>query len=176
MMAVIKILISSVCALFILCSCEHRLDDALELAGDNKGELEIEFYNSRNQKLTGKIIGAQGTDKQTKESVFDSDVLTGFNGVSPDGHWVGLHLSRPSDVSKIRYMPRNDGNCVEVGDMYHLLMYDKGRWVYLALMRAETTKLVINNVPSEGLYILKDISKGKEERVFTYENGKQVWW
>lgn len=137
---------------------------------------EIEFYNSRNQKLTGKIIGTQGTDKQTKESVFDGDVLTGFNGVSPDGHWVGLHLSRPSDVSKIRYMPRNDGNCVEVGDMYHLLMYDKGRWVYLALMRAETTKLVINNVPSEGLYILKDISKGKEERVFTYENGKQVWW
>jgi hypothetical protein len=26
------------------------------------------------------------------------------------------------------------------------------------------------------LYLLQNLTKGKEERIFTYENGKQVWW
>ncbi len=137
---------------------------------------EIEFYNSKGQKLTGKVIGTEGTKDKTKETVFDGDVLTGFYGISANDHWVGLELTRPSDVTMIRYMPRNDGNCVEVGDFYHLLMYDRGKWVCLAMMSAKTTKLVIENIPSGGLYLLKDVSKGKEERIFTYENGKQVWW
>lgn len=137
---------------------------------------EIEFYNSKGQKLTGKVIGTQGTDKKTKEMVFDGDVLTGFYGISANDHWVGIELPQPSDVAMIRYMPRNDGNTVEVGDIYHFLMYDRGMWICLAMMRAESTKLEIKNIPSGGLYLLKDVSKGKEERIFTYENGKQVWW
>ena len=137
---------------------------------------EIEFYNSKGEKLTGKIIGTQGTDKHTKETVFDGDVLTGFNGISPDGHWVGLELPKPSDVAKIRYMPRNDGNCVAVGDKYQLLMYDNGKWKTLAWKRATDNSLVFDNMPSNGLYLLKDRTRGKEERVFTYEDGKQVWW
>lgn len=137
---------------------------------------EIEFYNNKGKKLIGKIIGTQGTDKQTKEMVFDGDVLTGFNGISPDGHWVGLELHQPSDVSKIRYMPRNDGNCVEVGDKYQLLVYDNGKWRTLAWIRARDTKIVLKNMPSNGLYLLRDRTKGSEERVFTYESGKQVWW
>jgi hypothetical protein len=73
-------------------------------------------------------------------------------------------------------MPRNDGNCVEVGDKYQLLMYVGGNWKTLAWIRARDTKLVLKNMPSGGLYILKDCTKGNEERIFTYENGKQVWW
>jgi len=137
---------------------------------------EIAFYNSKGEKLKGKIIGTQGTDKQTKETVFDGDVLTGFNGNSPDGHWVGLELPKPSDVARIMYLPRNDGNNVETGDNYQLLMYDNGKWVSMGWKKAKETMLVFKNIPSNGLYLLKDKTKGKEERIFTYENGKQVWW
>lgn len=137
---------------------------------------EISFFDSKGKKLTGKIIGTDGMEKHTKETVFDGDVLTGFNGTGPDGNWVGLELSEPSDVGAISYMPRNDGNCVEVGDKYQLLVYDKGNWKTLAWIRAKDTKLVLKNMPSDGLYLLKDRTKGKEERIFTYENGKQVWW
>lgn len=137
---------------------------------------EIEFFNSKGQKMQGKIIGTDGIDKHTKETVFDGDVLTGFEGVSPDGHWVGLELPQPSDVAKIRYMPRNDGNCVEIGDKYQLLMYVEGKWKTLAWIRAKDSKIVLKNMPSGGLYLLRDRTKGKEERIFTYENGKQVWW
>lgn len=137
---------------------------------------EIAFFNSKGEKLIGKIIGTQGIEKQLKETVFDGDVLTGFNGTGPDGNWVGLELSEPSDVAAITYMPRNDGNCVEVGDKYQLLVYDKGSWKTLAWIRAKETRLVLKNMPSGGLYLLRDKTKGKEERIFTYENGKQVWW
>ena len=137
---------------------------------------EISFFNSKGKKLTGRIIGTEGTEKHKKETVFDGDVLTGFNGTGPDGNWVGLELSEPSDVASITYMPRNDGNCVEVGDIYQLLVYDKGRWNTLAWIRAKDTKLVLKNIPSGGLYLLRDRTKGKEERIFTYENNKQVWW
>lgn len=137
---------------------------------------EIAFFNNKGKKLIGKIIGTQGIEKQTKETVFDGDVLTGFNGTGPDGNWVGLELSEPSDVATITYMPRNDGNCVEVGDEYQLLVYDKGSWKTLAWIRAKETRLILKNMPSGGLYLLRDITKGQEERIFTYENGKQVWW
>ena len=137
---------------------------------------EIEFYNSKGQKLKGKVIGTEGTEKNTKENVFDGDVLTGFNGISANDHWVGLELPHPSDVGMIRYMPRNDGNSIEIGDYYQLQMYNNGHWETLAFITAKDTKLVFKNMPSGGLYLLRDRTKGKEERIFTYENGKQVWW
>jgi hypothetical protein len=137
---------------------------------------EIEFYNSKGQKLTGKVIGTEGTKDKTKETVFDGDVLTGFYGISANDHWVGLELPQPSDVAMIRYMPRNDGNSIEIGDDYQLQMYDNGTWTTLGWMTAKDTKLVFKNIPSGGLYLLRDRTKGEEERIFTYENGKQVWW
>lgn len=137
---------------------------------------EIEFYNSKGQKVEGKVIGTEGTDKKTKENAFDGDVLTGFNGISANDHWVGLELSQPSDVAMIRYMPRNDGNSIEIGDYYQLQMYDNGKWKTLGYKTAQDTKLVFKNIPSGGLYLLRDRTKGKEERIFTCEKGKQVWW
>jgi hypothetical protein len=31
-------------------------------------------------------------------------------------------------------------------------------------------------VPENALLVLRDLSKGKQERIFTYGNGKQKWW
>lgn len=36
--------------------------------------------------------------------------------------------------------------------------------------------ILYNNVPTGGLFILHNLTRGKEERIFKYENGKQVWW
>ncbi len=113
---------------------------------------------------------------KTKETVFDGNILTGFEGNSPDGHWVGLQLSRPSRVGKIRFIPRNDGNCIEVGDKYQLMMYDKQQWKVLAVRVATSNVIMFSQIPREGLFLLSNLTKGSEERIFTYENGKQLWW
>lgn len=137
---------------------------------------ELEFYDEKGNKLTGKIIGTQGTKDQDKETAFDGNILTGFNGNSPDGHWVGLKLSQPSRIAEVRYIPRNDGNSIEIGDVYELKMYYRGKWKSLAQQKAKDNHVTFYNVPVNALFILSDKTKGVEERPFTYVNGKQVWW
>lgn len=137
---------------------------------------ELEFYNKDGKKITGKIIGTQGTAGQDKDKVFDGNILTGFNGNSPDGHWVGLELEKPEQVSKVKYIARNDGNGIEIGDLYQLNVYDHGMWRPLLRMKATDNKLIFNSMPSNGLYLLNDLTKGREERIFTYEDNKQIWW
>lgn len=137
---------------------------------------ELEFYDVDGHKLTGRIIGTEGVENQRKETVFDGNVLTGFHGNSPDGHWVGLAFSRPVTIAKVKYMPRNDGNTIEIGDEYKLKIFQNGYWRTLETKKATENEISFENVSSGGLYILSDITKGVEERPFTYVKGKQVWW
>jgi hypothetical protein len=36
--------------------------------------------------------------------------------------------------------------------------------------------LEYKNAPLNALFWLRNLTKGNEERIFTYENGQQVWW
>lgn len=138
---------------------------------------ELEFYGSDGKKLEGTIIGTEGEPWARKENVFDGNILTGFGANSPDGNWVGLKLDEPSKVSRIKYIGRNDGNGIEQGDEYELYYWNQaGYWKLLGETKAMDNVLYFSDVPSNGLYILKDITKGKEERIFTYENNRQIWW
>lgn len=137
---------------------------------------ELEFYSKKGNKITGTIIGTEGEAGHTKETVFDGDILTGFSGISPDGHWVGLKLSYPQAVGRLRYIPRNDGNCIEVGDTYELLYWNKNNWEAFGKQVAKSNSIIFTNVPSGGLYLLRNLTKGHEERIFTYGKGNQIWW
>ncbi len=57
------------------------------------------------------------------------------------------------------------------------LFYWKDGWQSLGKLVAEDKPLVFEKVPAEGIYWLvgKDSNK-EEERIFTIEDGKQVWW
>ena len=137
---------------------------------------ELWFFDEKGDTIKGEIIGTEGVGWGPKERVFDNNILTGFQGISPDGHWVGLKLKTPKQVSKLRFIPRNDGNCIEVGDKYELVYWTNGNWKTLATLTAKENVLKLENMPSGGLYVLKNLTKGHEERIFTYEDGKQVWW
>ena len=138
---------------------------------------ELEFYDSEGKKIEGTIIGTDGEPWARKENVFDGNILTGFSAKSPDGNWVGLELKKAMRISKIRYIGRNDGNCIETGDEYELCYWNsKSFWDDLGKKKATDNVLLFHKIPANGLYILKDLTKGKEERIFTYEEGKQIWW
>ena len=137
---------------------------------------EIQWLDCNGKVLKGKIIGTQGKGEHEKETVFDGDILTGFEGISPDGHWVGLDFGVPHSISKIRFIGRNDGNTIEIGDKYEFYYWDHNKWNLIDTRIATDNSLVYDTVPSQGLYVLKDRTKGWEERIFTYENGKQIWW
>lgn len=137
---------------------------------------EMQFFDKEGQLLKGTVIGTQGKSGHEKETVFDGNILTGFEGISPDGHWVGLKLSEPSQIGKIRFIGRNDGNTIEIGDNYELFYWNEGTWHSVGVRSAADNRLDYDSIPSNGLYVLKDRTKGWEERIFTFENGEQRWW
>lgn len=137
---------------------------------------ELEFYDKKGNKLQGTIIGTDGEDWAKKEKVFDGDILTGFGGNSPDGNWVGIKLIKPEQIGMIRFIGRNDGNTIEIGDSYLLSFWNDNKWESLGIQTAVANTLEFRNVPSDGLYVLRDLTKGHEERIFTYENEEQLWW
>lgn len=137
---------------------------------------EIEFVAEDGKAIAGKVIGSQGEQGKTADKVFDGDILTGFHGLSPDGHWIGLKFTQPERISRIRYIPRNDGNCIEIANEYELLYWHNNGWESLGKQVATENRLVYSKVPSSGLYVVRNLTKGHEERIFTYTDEQQIWW
>ena len=80
-------------------------------------------------------------------------------------------------LSRICFLPRSDDNFIREGELYELCFWD-GRWVSLGTRTGsrQTQELIYDNIPSNALLLLHNLTKGKEERIFTYENSRQVWW
>ena len=140
---------------------------------------EINFFSAENEPITGKVIGTEchqgGPNENTIDKVFDGDVLTYYISCSPDSGWVGLDFGKPELISKIVYAPRNDDNYINKGNLYELF-YWNNEWKSLGKKVATDQILIYEGVPSNCLLFLKNHTKGREERIFTYENGRQVWW
>jgi hypothetical protein len=135
---------------------------------------EIEFFDKGEKiPLKGKFIGTKGYRKI--ENAFDGNLLTFYSANEEPNKWIGLDLGKPIEISKIRFASRNDQNHIVVGDRYELY-YWNDEWKSLGVKTANSSKLVYDNVPSNSLFLLINISEGKEDRIFTYENGKQIWW
>jgi len=107
---------------------------------------------------------------------FDGEPLTYFNEYDGNGAWVGLDLVKLQSIDSIRFLPRNDDNNIRIGDKYDLMYWDKGKWNSLGIQTAKENVLHYTDVPESALYLLHNYTRGTEERIFTYENGQQVWW
>ena len=142
---------------------------------------EIELYDVQGEKLSGSVIGNYRIPTETRkmERAFDGEPLT-FTSCLPsqDDAWVGLDLGRFVEISKICYLPRTDDNFIRDGEEYELCYWDGDGWASLGRQTGSrvTQELVYDNVPRNALLLLHNHTEGKEERIFTYENGKQVWW
>ena len=141
---------------------------------------EIEFYEPKSiVPVRGKVIGTTGSfydnPKTTRESAFDGSVLTFVDSKFADHSWVGLDFNCKKEINKIRFIARNDMNCVQIGNLYELFYWNDG-WISLGKKTAKTTSLIYSNVPKNSLLWLRNLTEGNEERIFTYEKGKQIWW
>lgn len=105
-----------------------------------------------------------------------------------DGDWVSFYKSKRKGealifdfgqqvpVHSLVYVPRNDDNYVRAGDTYELFYQDgiKG-WVSLGKQTATSAWLEYDNVPGDALLWLRNLTRGKEERAFYYEDGRQIF-
>lgn len=137
------------------------------------GELEF-FADQDTIPLTGTPIGSV----PHPERAFDG--LPGYSIIKEDeletDRWVGLDLGRKRKITQIRYLAANDKNQVEPGKTYELFYWNK-EWVSLGIKKSEGHQLSYTQIPGNALYWLhcKDCNS-KEERPFTYENNREIWW
>ena len=154
----------------------------LKLGYDDDGAslAEIEFINTEGKVVKGKALGTdpQNYSEYTPDKCFDGNALTFFEDPRKDvvGKWVGLQLDKPEALTKIRYRSRNDLNNIQKGDLYELLVWNNQNFISLGQQVATDTMLVYKNCPKNAIFWLRNLSGGKEERIFTYENNSQIWW
>lgn len=109
---------------------------------------------------------------ENTDLLFDNDPLTyiEFRGV------VDFVFNRPVRLRRIRYLPKNDGNGIYPGNTYELRYFDRSGWQAIGQKVATADSVCFDSVPSGALYWLRNLTTGKEERIFTYEkNGIKFW-
>lgn len=141
------------------------------IPGSDEGSpfAEIYFFNRYGKRIYGNMEGLT----LNKEFLNDGDILTS-SCVYED---LSFSLNPADTVASIRLLPHNDGNGIYPGNEYELFYFDsEQQWISCGKKTAETYRLNFEQVPQGGLFWLKNLTCGKEERIFTYRNGKQFFW
>lgn len=143
----------------------------------NIAEIQL-FDNDNNLLIPIRNFGGIGAwEEHSPAKVFDGNELTSYSRISPNDAWAAVELEKPLHLSRIRVHPRTDGNAIYAGDVYQLLYWQNGKWNMIAEHKAGQEDFIsFCNVPENALLLLHNATRGREERIFTYENGKQIWW
>lgn len=140
---------------------------------------ELAFYSKdeagNEHKLAGSHI-AHKIEKDRIEYAFDNNPETVASTKSTK-YWIGTDLGegKAARVTKIMFLPKSDANNVEPGHLYELYYFNRG-WHLAGRKIAKEYKLVFNNIPSGVILLLKDRTKGHEERISEYSEGRQIWY
>jgi len=144
---------------------------------------ELDFFERDKDVSTpakGKIIGTldyyQNDPYWKPDNAFDGDWLTFFHYKDMKGGWIGLDLGKPVCIDRFRCVPRSDDNGIHYGDEYELKYWVDNDWKSLGRQKATGKELLFESVPENALYILNNHTRGREERLFTLENDRQIWW
>ncbi len=124
-----------------------------------------------------------GIMKKLEDINFKKGLLKGHHANAFDGNlnsymagrWTRIDFGSSKPITRIKFCPRNDTNYVVPGNEYELLYWD-GRWISAGRKTANDYCLNYKSVPSGTVYWLRCLTEGKEERIFTYDNDKQLWW
>ena len=122
----------------------------------------------------GKQIEPLSVKGTRVERLFDKNELTSMR----------IHIDRsaemdfgaPVAIDKAAVLRRGDGNCIKPGDTYQLYYWGNDRWVLHEERQADDIRITFKDVPADGLYKVRDITKGKQHRTFIYKDGECIWF
>lgn len=143
---------------------------------------ELQFYTQDGDRHPELIQGTYFERYKSGTSNFtalkDNDPDTYLTGTPVRDSWIGYDAGENNECKlvKIVFTPQGDGNCIIPGYFYELCYWDKNKWNSLGVKRAGNNFLEYGNLPAKALFRLKCHTKGREERIFTMEDGVQVWW
>lgn len=142
---------------------------------------ELEIYDEKDSLLCGEVIGDNTSfyifGFSDKYKVFDRDISTIFEAENRENAWVGMDFKTPVKIGKFAFLPHNDDNFIRENELYELFYWQKG-WHSLGKQKGKRAKqTLIYKVPGTSLLRLSNLTKEKkEERIFVYKNGEQIWF
>lgn len=142
---------------------------------------ELAFYSCDSLvPVKGRVLGtAEVVDRkgvrQMREAAFDGNLLSFFQSAEKGG-WVGMDFGQSVHIDRIVCIPRGDGNNIQPGDWYELFYRAKDCWLSLGRRKATDYFVEYHNAPRNALFWLRNLTRGTEERIFTWENNEQIWW
>jgi len=144
-------------------------DNILELA-----EFAVFADSTSKEPIKLNRIGDYPWPDSWLDKITDGDILSYFS-TSDSSSFVTYDLGRITPIRKIVFSPRNDDNYIWPGDEYELFYQDgKNNWKSLGIQKAAGRKLEYF-VPDNALLWLRNRTKGREEQVFIYKDGKQYF-
>ena len=141
---------------------------------------ELEFWgldeNGNEVPLKGEPFGNPGRFGNTLQEMIDGDRVSFFYGVRNDVGYVGLDFGKPYRITRIKYHPRSDDNNIVPGELYELYYWTIDGWESLGRQTGRDDKtLRYSNIPKNLLLRLHNHTRGKENRIFIYED-KQIYY
>lgn len=137
---------------------------------NNPGSTSSPLDATRSKKNPARrLTGNPLFNGQSVGRAFDHDIESYVNAYS-----IALDLSTDFFIDEIRILPRNANNGIVKGNTYELFYYDK-KWMSLGKQIAKSNFLQYVEAPTNAVFWLKNHSGGKEEQIFLYKNGKQVF-
>ena len=143
----------------------------------NLAELHFNFGNRKPESRN--FIASKGVLGTEIDKIIDNNIRTNF--IANKNNWVGIDASKErfKNLKSIIIMPRNNFNIIEKNHVYELFYFDKN-WVSLGKKNAINSYLDFDKVPSNCLLLLRNLTEGSQERIFTYETDSerrgQIFW
>lgn len=151
-------------------SCKYRYWKIISNGYTTIGEC---FMYDKNGKKVVPILQKQG-HPMPYSTAFDDDPIT-YTHSENQGDLI-FDMGEPVALSQVECLLRNDGNDVWPGHWYELNYYDGKGWYSLGIQEAKERYVEFSGVPENALLWLKDLTTGRQERIFTYKNGQVYFW
>lgn len=149
---------------------------------------EMSFFSENNNQVFGDFLIQEEGNSVDRTGNYPKDYLSEksyINKVLTDNNLINfatikgaltVDFKKPIRLSAINITLRNDGNYIYPNNTYELLYYDRNGWFSMGVKTASDYNIEFENVPFGALYWLKNLTEGREERIFTYEDGKMKFW
>lgn len=137
---------------------------------------EIEFIhkgNSTSQPNGSTEPTPNNNNQRMQDALFDRK-LESYREVKP-GEVFEVSVPTGSTLSGIRIHSRSDTNFIEPGKTYELRVYNED-WQIFDRVKSNDYHVTFENVPQEGLYWVKCIEGGVEERPFAISGDRQIFY
>lgn len=91
-------------------------------------------------------------------------------------HVFVMDMGEETVLTSAECLLRNDGNNVWPGHWYELNYHDGTEWCSLGVKEAVGYAVEFSGIPGNALLWLRDLTEGREERIFTCQSGEVCFW